>query len=59
MRVEERGEILSKCEDPSLGWGDIAGSALEIYDVPSDHGAMLLEPYVQDVAKILKTILPS
>lgn len=59
LRVEERNEILSKREDPNLGWGEFAGGALEIHDVPADHGAMLLEPYVQDVAKVLKTILPS
>ncbi len=59
LRVKDRNEILSKREDPNLGWGEFASGGLEIYDVPADHGAMLLEPYVQEVARILKTILPS
>jgi aspartate racemase len=59
MRVQERDEVLSKHEDPNLGWGSFAGGALEILDVPSDHTGMLLQPYVRNVAKMLKTILPA
>ena len=59
LRVKDRNEILSKREDPNLGWGEFAGGGLEMHEVPADHGAMLLEPYVQEVARTLKTILPS
>jgi thioesterase domain-containing protein len=59
LRVKDRNEILSKREDTNLGWGEFASGGLEIYDVPADHGAMLLEPYVQEVARTLKNILPS
>ncbi len=63
MRAVDRGhggmEILSKREDPALGWTDLAGGGLEIHDVPAGHSSMLLEPWVRTVAEMLKTILPA
>ena len=59
MRAVNRGEILSKREDPTLGWGQFAGGGLEIHDVPSGHISMLFEPFVRTFAEILRTILPS
>jgi thioesterase domain-containing protein len=59
FRATDRGEILGRHEHPTLGWGDYAGGGLEIYDIPSAHVAMLLEPYVRNFAEKLKTILPS
>jgi acyl transferase domain-containing protein/thioesterase domain-containing protein len=60
MRAVDRGvEILSKREDPTLGWRSLAISQLEIFDIPSGHLTMLVEPNVQTVAEKLKTIMPS
>ncbi len=59
MRAIYRGEILSKRDDPTLGWGPFVGSGLEIQDVPSGHISMLFEPHVGTFAEILKTLLPS
>jgi acyl transferase domain-containing protein/thioesterase domain-containing protein len=59
FRATDRGEILGRHEHPTLGWGDYAAGDLEIYDIPSAHVAMLLEPYVRNFAEKLKTILPS
>jgi thioesterase domain-containing protein/acyl carrier protein len=59
MRAIHRGEILSRREDPTLGWGQFAGGGLEIHDVPSGHISMLFEPYVQKFSESLKAILPS
>ena len=62
MRAVDRGnggmEILSKREDPALGWSGLAGGGLEIHDVPAGHSSMLLEPNVRTLAEMLKTILP-
>jgi thioesterase domain-containing protein len=59
FRATERGEILGRHEHPTLGWGAYAVGGLEIYDIPSAHVAMLLEPYVGGFAEKLRTILPS
>jgi thioesterase domain-containing protein len=59
FRATDRGEILGRHEHPTLGWGDYAAGGLAIYDIPSAHVAMLLEPYVRNFADKLKTILPS
>jgi thioesterase domain-containing protein/acyl carrier protein len=59
FRATDRGEILGRHEHPTLGWGAYAAGGLEIYDIPSAHVAMLLEPYVRNFADKLKTILPS
>ena len=59
MRAVHRGEILSKREDLTLGWGQFAGGGLEIHDVLSGHISMLFEPYVGGFAELLKAILPS
>lgn len=63
MRAIDRGnggmEILSKREDPALGWSLLAAGGLEIHDVPAGHSSMLLEPNVRTLAEMLKTILPA
>ena len=63
MRAIDRGnggmEILSKREDPALGWSGLAGGGLEIHDVPAGHSSMLLEPNVRTLAEMLKTVLPA
>lgn len=58
IRAMDRGpEVLGKREDPTLGWGKLAGS-LEIIDVPTRHMFMLFEPYVTTFAAKLKAIFP-
>lgn len=58
IRAMDRGpEVLGKREDPTLGWGKLAGS-LELIDVPTRHMFMLFEPYVTTFAAKLKTIFP-
>ena len=59
MRAADRGpEVLGKREDPALGWGALAVGGLEIHDVPTQHIYMLFEPFVQQFARILETLLP-
>ena len=58
MRAVDRGpEVLGKREDPTLGWGSLAG-VLEIHDVPTGHMSMLFAPDVETFAEMLKAILP-
>jgi acyl transferase domain-containing protein/thioesterase domain-containing protein/acyl carrier protein len=61
IRALVRGEkVLNKIEDPTLGWKNLVVGDLEIHDIPSaNHTTMLLDPYVQGVAAMLKTLLPS
>jgi acyl transferase domain-containing protein/thioesterase domain-containing protein len=58
MRAAYRDDILSKRDDPTLGWQGLAGSGLEIHEVSSGHVSMLFEPYVHTFAESLETILP-
>ena len=58
MRASDRGpEVLGKCEDPTLGWGPLAGGGLEIHDVPTGHMNMLFAPNVETFAQMLKAVL--
>ncbi len=41
---------------PDLGWGDLAG-AVEVYDVSGHHRNLLKEPYIQAVARQLKSCI--
>ena len=59
FKATDRGEILGRRENPTLGWTEYAGGGLEIHDVSSAHISMLFEPYVNNFAYLLKTILPS
>jgi hypothetical protein len=43
--------------DEQLGWGNLAGAGVEIYDVPGDHFTLLEKPFVKTVAKKLKLAL--
>jgi acyl transferase domain-containing protein/thioesterase domain-containing protein/acyl carrier protein len=57
LRATDRSpENLGLREDPTLGWGRLAGGGLEIHDVVSGHDNMLLEPQVNAVADELKLI---
>jgi acyl transferase domain-containing protein/thioesterase domain-containing protein len=58
LRALDRSpEKLGLREDPTLGWGRLAGGGVEIHNVQSGHNTLLREPYVQDVSEKLKTIL--
>jgi hypothetical protein len=57
--IDRGPEVLGKREDPTLGWGKLAGGGLKIYDVPTKHMFMLFDPYVQTFADFLKTIMPA
>jgi len=58
FRAIDRGEeILSKHEDPILGWGHLALGGLDIHDIPANHTNMLLDPQVRIVAEELMSIL--
>ena len=60
MRAVDRGpEVLGKREDPTLGWGHLAGGGLEIHDVDTGHMSMLFDPYVETFVGQLKPLLPS
>src|SRR5208337_3893688 len=57
VRAIDRGpEVLGVREDPTLGWGILAGGGVEVVDVPTEHMHMLFEPYVATFAEKLKTI---
>lgn len=60
MRAVDRGpEVLGKREDPTLGWGHLAGGGLEIHNVDTGHMSMLFDPYVETFVGQLKPLLPS
>jgi hypothetical protein len=40
--------------DPKMGWGELAKDDLEIVELPFNPHAMMIEPYVQVLAKELK-----
>jgi thioesterase domain-containing protein len=60
VRASDQGpEVLGRSEDLTLGWGDLAQGGVEIIDVPTKHMHMLFEPYVENFAEMLTTILSS
>jgi thioesterase domain-containing protein len=49
--------IVPGSRDPSLGWANLVGGNLDIHQVSGTHFTMLQEPYVEVLAKQLKTCL--
>ncbi len=49
--------IVPGSPDPSLGWAKLVHGALDVHQVPGTHFTMLQEPYVEILAKQLKTCL--
>ncbi len=45
--------------DPKMGWGDLALGGLEIVEFPFNPHAMLVEPYIQQLANALITSMSS
>ncbi|MBR8837459.1 MAG: amino acid adenylation domain-containing protein [Stigonema ocellatum SAG 48.90 = DSM 106950] len=43
--------------DPQMGWGDLAGGGLEIYDVIGDHDSMFREPNARVLAEKVRACL--
>ncbi len=41
-------------DDPLLGWGKCSSQPIQVLDVPGDHFSMLVEPYIQELAKQLR-----
>jgi amino acid adenylation domain-containing protein len=44
-------------QDPSMGWGDLAGGGVEIYNIPGNHLTMLKKPHVQVLSEHLRTCI--
>ena len=45
--------------DPNMGWGDLVRGGLHHVEMPVNPHAMLVEPYVQDLARLLKESIES
>lgn len=50
-------EFSSRYGDSAFGWNDYTNAGIKVHEVPGDHVTMLAEPYVQNVAAILKECL--
>ena len=40
-----------------MGWGNLAADGVEIYEVPGYHNALVFEPRVRGLAKLLRSCL--
>jgi amino acid adenylation domain-containing protein len=43
--------------DPYLGWGPLAASGVDVYEVPGSHEGHLFQPHVVKVAEAMRTAL--
>lgn len=50
-----RAKIGAILKDQALGWGQLAGGGIKIYNVPGNHYTMFAEPHVQQLAKQLQS----
>jgi thioesterase domain-containing protein len=48
---------LGRAYDPTMGWGDLAADGVEICEVPGSHNALVFEPRVRGLAKLLRSCL--
>ena len=55
LRASERSGVVP--QDPTLGWGTLATSGVEVHLVPGNHYTMLREPHVQVLAEQLRAVL--
>ena len=55
FRANERN--LGRYPDPLLGWGELAGGGVAVYEVPGDHMSMVENPRVRILAEQLKPCL--
>jgi amino acid adenylation domain-containing protein len=51
------GQMKGIYPDPTLGWGELVGGELTIYDTPGHHGAIVREPRARVLAEQLKDCL--
>ncbi len=54
FRASERPKAVA---DPLLGWGELARGGVEVYSVPGRHRSMMARPYVDTLARDLRTCL--
>ena len=57
MRTEKSFGGVGLQRDEYLGWKDLTGQEIDLYSVPGHHFSMLEEPYVQQLAKAVKSCL--
>ncbi|HID99344.1 MAG TPA: hypothetical protein EYP59_03535 [Thiotrichaceae bacterium] len=55
FHAKERDNLLAK--NPELAWVDLAGSGIEVKEVPGNHFTMNYSPHVQVMAKQLRPYL--
>jgi thioesterase domain-containing protein/acyl carrier protein len=48
---------ISQALHPDLGWSELVGGKLRIYDLPGNHNNLLKEPYIQLLGQKLKICL--
>jgi thioesterase domain-containing protein len=48
---------LGSADDPTMGWGDLAADGVDLYEVPGYHNALVFEPRVRGLAKLLRSCL--
>lgn len=54
-----RAQPLNRIRDPKLGWGKLTTAGVDVHIVPGNHGMVLREPSVRDLAEELKKCLLS
>ncbi len=50
-------EAVSKSDDPTLGWNQIAASGVQVHFIPGNHLTMLKKPHVEVLAELLGNYL--
>jgi natural product biosynthesis luciferase-like monooxygenase protein/amino acid adenylation domain-containing protein len=50
-------ERLHLFEEPTLGWSGVAEAGVQVFKVPGYHDTLLIEPNVQELAKVLNSCL--
>jgi amino acid adenylation domain-containing protein len=54
---EEALKIIKMCQDPTMGWGDLAASGVRVIDVSGNHQTMVSKPHVETLALKIKDCL--
>ncbi|HEY9666549.1 MAG TPA: hypothetical protein V6C91_07065, partial [Coleofasciculaceae cyanobacterium] len=57
FKAGDRADAATADIASDLGWGNLAGGGLEIYEVPGDHLSILKEPYVRVLSEKLRDSL--
>jgi hypothetical protein len=48
---------LGRTDDPTMGWSTLAADGVDLYEVPGYHNALVFEPRVRGLAKLLRSCL--